>query len=266
MSAPAAFSTLENSLLHRDISAFIKSAGWSDWPDAADLSTHLASDIVTTQGQPLRFELCDAAGVDGAAAYEAQIDRTGIIPLRPQHWHDLFNALMWISFPAIKVALNAIHIRELEHADARGRSARRDAVTLLDECGVLLLVDGDEWTAAHRAHDWDHLFVSQRAAWGKRIVPLTLGHGLYEQCLTPYVGLTGKALHVRVPRSWFDLPDHERRRHVDRHLSYAILSDDRLLSTAELLPLPVLGVPDWWPDNEDAVFYTNRRYFRPARS
>jgi hypothetical protein len=28
------------------------------------------------------------------------------------------------------------------------------------------------------------------------------------------------------------------------------------------LPLPVLGVPGWWPDNEQAGFYDDRSVFR----
>ena len=27
---------------------------------------------------------------------------------------------------------------------------------------------------------------------------------------------------------------------------------------------PLLGVPDWWPDNGNATFYENARHFRPA--
>ena len=28
------------------------------------------------------------------------------------------------------------------------------------------------------------------------------------------------------------------------------------------LPLPVLGVPGWWPDNEMPAFYEDERVFR----
>ena len=33
----------------------------------------------------------------------------------------------------------------------------------------------------------------------------------------------------------------------------------------ELSPLPVLGIPGWWPDNERADFYDNTDYFRSGR-
>ncbi|MNV85284.1 hypothetical protein D3C71_1792260 [compost metagenome] len=31
-------------------------------------------------------------------------------------------------------------------------------------------------------------------------------------------------------------------------------------------PLPVLGVPGWWPANEDPQFYADPQVFRPPRS
>lgn len=214
----------------------------------------------------MRFSYRVGAGDQGAAAYEKQIDQSAVIPLRPHNWHDLFNALMWIDFPATKAALNAIHRRELARNTSGARSARRDAVTLLDECGVLLLVDDDAWTQRHQQHDWHDLFVVHRAAWGARIKPLIIGHGLLEQCLSPYIGLTGKALHLTMPSDWFTLPEDQQRRMVDATLSAAICADRCLMSTRELLPLPILGIPHWWPANESPSFYANRDYFRPARS
>ena len=31
-----------------------------------------------------------------------------------------------------------------------------------------------------------------------------------------------------------------------------------------VVPLPVLGIPGWWPANEDPDFYVDNRVFRPA--
>ena len=31
------------------------------------------------------------------------------------------------------------------------------------------------------------------------------------------------------------------------------------------LPLPVLGIPGWWPENEKEDFYDDAAVFRPAR-
>jgi len=34
---------------------------------------------------------------------------------------------------------------------------------------------------------------------------------------------------------------------------------------SQLYPLPMLGVPGWWPDNEQPEFYDNTDYFRAKR-
>ena len=44
-----------------------------------------------------------------------------------------------------------------------------------------------------------------------------------------------------------------------------LLDGRKLVGPRELQPLPVLGVPGWWPDNEAEGFYDNRDYFRPGR-
>jgi len=37
------------------------------------------------------------------------------------------------------------------------------------------------------------------------------------------------------------------------------------LSAKDFLPLPVLGVPDWWAANEDPNFYNDAAVFRIPR-
>ena len=37
------------------------------------------------------------------------------------------------------------------------------------------------------------------------------------------------------------------------------------LATKPFTPLPVLGVPGWWPENSGAAFYDDPRVFRPPR-
>ena len=34
---------------------------------------------------------------------------------------------------------------------------------------------------------------------------------------------------------------------------------------AALPPLPVLGIPGWWPPNEEEGFYADEQVFRPKR-
>ena len=37
------------------------------------------------------------------------------------------------------------------------------------------------------------------------------------------------------------------------------------LATKPFTPMPVLGVPGWWPDNEDPQFYEDPLVFRAPR-
>ncbi|MFK8014006.1 MAG: DUF3025 domain-containing protein [Gammaproteobacteria bacterium] len=250
--------------MHGHVSDIITRQQWQDWPSARQLSALLPGDACSGTGAPLHFATKTDAGFDGAAAYERHIHDTGEIPLRPAFWHDLFNALMWIQFPAIKTALNEAHCQELDNPTQQ-RSARRDALTLLDECGVLIGVTDMQPRARHAEHRWHDLFVTGRAAWHRDIVPMMIGHGLCEQGLHAYIGLTGKALYVTMETHWLRVPHDERRRLIDTQLAGQIRHGNAVMTTKELLPLPLLGVPGWWPDNENDTFYSDADYFRPKR-
>jgi hypothetical protein len=41
--------------------------------------------------------------------------------------------------------------------------------------------------------------------------------------------------------------------------------EKELESTTKLTPLPILGVPGWWPANDTVSFYRDEHYFRPKR-
>lgn len=45
--------------------------------------------------------------------YEVRVYREGTVPTRRANWHDLFNALAWITFPRTKAELNRHHYREI---------------------------------------------------------------------------------------------------------------------------------------------------------
>jgi len=44
----------------------------------------------------------------------------------------------------------------------------------------------------------------------------------------------------------------------------ASLTPERL-AAKDFLPLPVLGIPGWWPANEQPGFYDDELVFRPRR-
>lgn len=188
---------------------------------------------------PMRF--VPAAELPVEEAYEAFIARTGDVPTR-DNLHDHFNRLVWHRHPAIKQRLNQLQAAEIA---SRGigatRGAVRDALTLFDENGALWPDAPPALTEALAARDWHALFVTHRALWrGHRFE--VFGHALLEQLTTaPRKGLTAHVLLLDpltlTPVQWAGKP---------------------------FLPLPVLGIPGWWPANEDPEFYRDKQVFRPA--
>ena len=109
------------------------------WPTLAELSA-LAEGVKTSRGKPVRFVRARERNDRERRYYEQHIADTGEVETR-ENWHDLFNALAWITYPKSKARINAQHAAILEEggeAEARKRSPERDALTLFDEGGVIV--------------------------------------------------------------------------------------------------------------------------------
>ncbi|WP_084090486.1 DUF3025 domain-containing protein [Andreprevotia lacus] len=194
--------------------------------------------------------------------YEVEIAELGRIATRP-NWHDTFNALVWHTFPRAKAALNALHLREMAASAGKARGTVRDAATLFDECGLIVASCDPALLALQREHQWQALFVEHRADWGLRIEAISFGHANYEALLQPFKGLTGKSWQLAVPADYFALPQADRLAWLDGEIARQL--DAGMLTTPrQLPPLPYLGVPGWWPEQDDA-FYADQQYFRPRR-
>jgi hypothetical protein len=180
--------------------------------------------------------------------YEAFIARTGCVPTR-DNLHDLFNGLMWLSYPQTKRRLNSLQAQQIALLGTSGpRGSLRDALTLFDENGALLRAP-TELIDALRRRDWHALFLAKRAMWASaRLV--VFGHALMEKLMQPRKAITA---HVWVVEELSDTA------------LATSLSPERLVAKP-FLPMPVLGVPGWWNANEDAAFYDDAEVFRPARS
>src|SRR5689334_21142429 len=61
--------------------------------------------------------------------YEQRIAERGMIATRQANWHDLFNALIWLRYPAIKRALNASQVAEIAMMGSKARSRPQYAAT-----------------------------------------------------------------------------------------------------------------------------------------
>jgi hypothetical protein len=216
----------------------------------------------TGRGERITFIAQD--DLPPGAAYEAHIASTGCVPTR-YNLHDFFNASMWFAFPRIKAALNA---RQSAAIDVLGvgptRGGVRDALTLFDENALLFACADPALSTALRGFDWQTLLVRQREAWGVRCEVRCFGHALLEKLIAPFKACTGHAWIVDVPPDYFNWIAEARNAWLDEAVSTALLNIDALTSTM-FAPLPVLGIPGWWPENESPAFYDDVAVFRAGR-
>ncbi len=144
---------------------------------------------------PVRFVRARGNGDPERRYYEERIAATGEIETREQNWHDLFNALAWISFPLAKAAINAQHAAILEErgeAETRRRSPERDALTLFDEGGVLVASTDPSLQRLIVDFRWKELFWERRAELEANVRFIPFGHSLFEKMLDPHLGIVAK--------------------------------------------------------------------------
>jgi hypothetical protein len=195
-----------------------------------------------------------AGALPAGEPYERFVFATGRVPTRC-NLHDFFNGLAWRAFPSAKARLNRLQAEEIAASGIGGRrGAVRDAITLLDENGALLQAP-DALRAALAARDWRALFVTHRARWAEARLWL-FGHALMEQLVRPRKSLTAHVLLAP--------PALEKIASVDGWMADALTPG--MLAAKPFLPLPVLGVPGWWPENASPDFYDDAQVFRPARA
>lgn len=185
-------------------------------------------------------------------AYEDFIFAKGQVPTR-EGLHDFFNALCWMHFPLAKRQLNRIQATEIARQGVgQVRGPVRDAATVFDE-NALLIQPNDALWAALTEHRWQDAFVDLRQAWAHTRL-WAFGHAALEKLVQPYKSIT---VHLwRVPQA----VDPAK---IDAWLAQDLSADK--LATKPFSPLPVLGVPGWWPANEASAFYDDAEVFRPRR-
>lgn len=226
------------------------------FPDPAHLSGLLPDDLRSLGGQPVQF--VPAVDIPGLP-YEKHIHETGQVSTREESWHDLFNALVWCRLPQLKATMNAVHYQHLEEESGGRRGKQRDALTLLDESGVIVTGSHSGVLEALAARDWHQAFVGYREAWAEDIHVLVCGHAILEKFLDPYKALTAHALYLHS-----DEPMAIAE--IDELLADALLSGELLAEPGDLSPLPLMGIPGWWPSGpQDGAFYADRGVFRPPR-
>jgi hypothetical protein len=228
-------------------------------PAAIDALAAVSGRPATCGGRSIFFSTPPADGF----GYEARIAATGCVATRDGSRHDLFNALVWLTFPRVKAAMNRRHCDEAGRIaqSAAGRGPVRDALTQFDEDGLLLVSDDAALLDALRGHRWREAMWDRRGSLESARL-FVFGHALMDKALAPHFGLCAKARYVHSEQLELSASDVTPAR-VDAWLATQIADAIWPLSPLDLHPLPVLGLPGMTPDNESATYFDDVRQFRP---
>jgi hypothetical protein len=220
-------------------------------------------EVVSGGGVPVEFVPQEAKTDE---PYETRVYARGKVLTRSHNWHDLFNALVWVTFPRTKAAINRHHYREmLAHQGEGVRGAPRDVLTLFDESGVIVASSEDELGALLRDFRWKELFWQRRGEVIESMRFYVFGHAIYEKALQPYKGITAKSVIFDVPARELERPLPQQLATLDARLAKHFGEPKALAATDAYAPLPVLGIPGWTADNEDETYYDDAQHFRPGR-
>jgi hypothetical protein len=230
---------------------------------ASALNAH-AGVLANQRGMALSFVAQGA--LPAGTAYEEFIGATGCVPTR-DNLHDFFNGLVWLSFPRIKRQLNALQAAQIALSGVgKARGAARDGATIFDENAALLVLRDDPaghaLHAALRRHDWRDAFVVRRASFDQDAELCLFGHALMEKLVAPYKAITAHTRVLFAEDQFFMLSPGQRRAWLDLRVAEDLATNG--IGTVDFTPLPVLGVPHWWPGQDD-VFYADAAVFRPQR-
>ena len=223
------------------------------WPDIAALNARVRDPRAP------RFVAQTSALLADGLHYEQRIFERGEIATRECNWHDLLNALVWLRFPRLKLALNARQVTEIAQFGAKRRTRAQCALTHFDEAGVIVRLRDPALLALWNAHDWPGLFWHERAAWSDgRVETAVFGHALLEHALWPGQLLVGKCIPV--------VSQSGNMENATADVAAAIQAGALLNDPQELRPLPLSGMPGWHCDNAAEDFYRSAPCFRPLRA
>jgi hypothetical protein len=222
-----------------------------EWPTLAQLN-----DAMPPTGK--RFVHQGQSLLDDGLHYEVRIAEQHAIATRTGNWHDLFNAMIWRRYPAIKQALNAMQTAHIATMGIAQRNRAQYALTQFDEAGVIVCVRDPALLALWNRHDWTALFHHHASSWssGDLRIAAVIGHALLEHALVPELLLVGKCLVVHG-----DVDDETCIASVARAIAERrVLNDPQ-----ELRPLPLAGIPGWYP-GQNAAFFAEAECFQPVRA
>ena len=248
--------------------AHLRRALWPNWTELAVLNTALADILKSSDIAPLKFVEQNKDLLSDGLSFEQRIADRGEIATRTANVHDFYSALMWLRFPKVKRAINAIHLCGIAEHGTKVRSRHQQAVTHLDEAGAWVVATHLDLLGLIDAHAWHTLFFTNRSAWGlssdsgPAIETRVFGHAIFELMHAPHKLVAAKVVWIVADAGYFLLSNAEKDAALDTLVAAALAAnavsaDPKLLST-----LPLSGIPGWWPE-QDTDFYANAPCFRP---
>jgi hypothetical protein len=228
----------------------------SDWP-APEHYDELAARVPReAQVELPRFVSQQHAALREAGGYEQHVAQRRAVPTRPRHWHDFFNMAVWAHFPALRWALNGLHVAPgaAPRDPGNGRTKAQNLATSFDEAGMLVVSESRAVLEGLRAVRFKHVFWEQRAELEHSTRFWIVGHGLLESLLTPHPHLVARSLLLHLPEHQRKTND-ELRFQVDQLVAAHI--DGWRQARTLFDPIPVCAIPGY-ADNDSADFYDDR--------
>ncbi len=205
----------------------------------------------TPRATPVHF--VPQADLPPGMAYESYIFDSNCCPTR-EGLHDFFNGMAWLLFPLTKRRLNHLHVAQIAQTGIQPvRGPARDGLTLFDENAAFLQCPDALWDAL-AAKDWSSLFGPLRPLWAQSQLVL-FGHALLEKLVHPRKPMTAHVYRVR--------SGGDSLAAIDAWMAEDLSAEK--LAAKPFAHLPVLGVPHWWPGNDEPAFYADSSVFRPLR-
>jgi hypothetical protein len=117
------------------------------------------------------------------------------------------------------------------------------------------------WTALAE-RQWQRLFIELRPRWSE--VRLVLfGHALLEKLVSPYKSIAAHVWRIDDAIDFDNGSTPASRAALDAWLACDLTQGK--LAAKPFVPLPVLGVPGWWPGNDAPAYVGDAAVFRPLR-
>jgi hypothetical protein len=201
-----------------------------------------------------RFVTQRREAVAAAGGYEQHVAKFCAVPTRPGSWHDFFSMLVWAHFPKLRWALNALHVDpEPGPRDPRnGRAPAQNLAASFDEQGMLVVSSERSLLEELRGLAFKRVFWERREELLATTRFWVIGHGMLESLLEPHPGLVARGLLLHLPAG-------SSRLELDSLVAQRIRDFRRQICVLD--PIPLLGIPGYWPE-QTAEFYDDAGHFR----